>query len=239
VRVLRGVDAPQLGGTRDLYAYLPPSHGSGRQFPVLYMHDGLNLFDDDLSHAGEWRVDETLEELAREGIEAIAVGVPNSPDRGAEYAGERADDYLAFLVDTVRPLVESSFDVDARREATGLGGASLGGGLSLHGVYAHRDVFGLAGVFSPAFWWDGGRMFELAEREPAPDARVYVDVGGRESDDERIRRNYVEGFEQMTALLRGKGLDDSRLRAVLDEDAPHHESAWARRLPDALRFLLG
>jgi predicted alpha/beta superfamily hydrolase len=203
------------------------------------MHDGNNLFDHATSHDGEWRVDETLEELAGEGLEAIVVGIPNSPERGAEYAGDRSDAYLAFLADTVRPLVAASFDVDPRPEATGIAGSSLGGVISLHGVWARPDVFRLAGVFSPAFWWDGGRMFDLVESAPAPPVRVYMDVGGRENDDERIRRNYVEGFERMSALLRSRGLGDDALLAVLDEHAVHHEREWARRLPGALRFLLG
>ena len=114
VRVLRGLEAPQLDDVRDLYAYLPPSHGGGRRYPVLLMQDGRNLFDEATSHAGEWRVDETMEELAREGIEAIVVGVPHGLDRNREYAGDRADTYLSFLADTVVPLVEESFDADPR-----------------------------------------------------------------------------------------------------------------------------
>jgi predicted alpha/beta superfamily hydrolase len=239
VRVLRGVASPQLDDRRDLYAYVPPSHGSGRRFPVLYMHDGNNLFDQPTSHAGEWRVDETMEQLAGEGIEAIVVGIPHGLDRGGEYAGDRSEAYLDFLADTVRPLVADAFDADPRPEATGLAGSSLGAVISLHGVYARPEAFRLAGVFSPAFWWDGGRMFELVEGSPAPPVRVYMDVGGREDDDERIRRNYVEGFERMAALLRGRGLGDDSLRAVLDEGGVHNESEWARRLPGALRFLLG
>ena len=239
VRVLRGVESPQLGTRRDLYAYVPPSHGSGRRFPVLYMQDGLNLFDDETSHGGEWRVDETLEELSREGIEAIAVGIPHGVDRDGEYAGERAEAYLDFLVDTVRPVVEGAFSVDSRPEATVIAGSSLGGVISLHGLYSRPHAFGRAGVFSPAFWGNGDRMFDVVERAPAPLGRVYIDVGDRESDDERIRARFVDGFERMRALLRRKGYDEETLLAVLDRGAPHHESAWARRLPDALRFLLG
>src|SRR5918994_5332966 len=106
VRVLRDVASPQLDNERDLFVYLPPSHGSGRRFPVVYMQDGRNLFDEATANASEWRVDETMEELAREGLEAIVVGVPHSVDRGGEYAGERAEKYLSFLADTVKPLVE-------------------------------------------------------------------------------------------------------------------------------------
>jgi predicted alpha/beta superfamily hydrolase len=239
VRVLRDVESPQLGNRRDLFVYLPPSHGSGRRFPVLYMHDGRNLFDEPTSHAGEWRVDETMEELAGEGLEAIVAGVPHGPDRGGEYAGDLAEAYLAFLVDTVRPVVEASFDVDVRPESTGLAGASLGGVISLRGLFTRPDVFGLAGVFSPAFWWDGDKLFDVVERLPAPPARIYLDVGDREHEDERRRRAYVDGFERMSELLRRKGYDDRALLAVLDRGGLHHENVWGRRLPDALRFLLG
>ena len=238
VRVLRDVESPQLGNRRDLFVYLPPSHGSGRRFPVVYFHDGNNVFDEARAHDGEWRVDETLEALAGEGLEAIAVGIPHGHDRSGEYAGEAAEAYLSFLVDTVRPLVEASFDVDSRRESTGLAGSSLGGVISLHGLFAHPEIFGLAGVFSPAFWWNGDRMFGVVEQTPIPPARIYIDVGDRENDDEVRRRAYVDGFERMTELLRRKGHDDATLRAVLDRGGLHHEREWARRLPDALRFLL-
>ena len=238
VRVLRDVESPQLDNERDLFVYLPPSHGSGARFPVVYMHDGRNLFDEATANAGEWRVDETMEELAPEGIEAIVVGVAHSVDRGGEYAGERAEAYLSFLADTVRPLIAASFSVDPRPEVTGIAGSSLGGVISLHGLCGRPDVFGRAGVFSPAFWWNDDRTFELVERSNGPVGRIYMDVGGREHDDEKIRQAYVDGFERMTALLRGKGYDDRSLRAVLDREAIHHESEWARRLPDALRFML-
>lgn len=239
VRVLRDVESPQLGARRNLYAYLPPSHGDGRRYPVLYMHDGLNLFDEAMSNSGEWRVDETMEELAGEGIEAIVIGIPHGPDRGREYAGEDAEAYLAFLVDTVRPLIEGTFAVDARRESRGIAGSSLGGVVSLHGLFAHPDVFGLAGVLSPAFWWNGDRLFDLVERTPAPPARIYIDVGDDEDSDEKTQAAYVDGYERMTALLRRKGYADESLRAVLDHRGKHHETVWARRFPEALRFLLG
>jgi predicted alpha/beta superfamily hydrolase len=238
VRVLHG------GDERDLFAYLPPSHGTGARFPVVYMLDGQNLFDDATAHSGvEWRVDETMEELAREGIEAIVVGVPAAPgdERRVEYSGDKAVQHLSFVADTVRTLVEASFDVDARREATGIAGSSLGGVASLHAVYRRPETFGFAGVFSPAFWWTGDdRWFELVERTPAPDARIYLDVGDAEMpEDEQTRRRYVDGFERMAALLRQQGFDDRSLRAMLDRGAAHHETDWARRLPDAFRFLLG
>jgi len=235
MHVLRDVESPQLGNTRDLVVYLPPSHGErGRTFPVVYMHDGQN--------AAEWRVEETMDELAREGTEAIVVGIPvEKENRRHEYAQHGAGNYLAFIVDTVRPLVEEEFSVDDRRAARGLLGSSLGGVISLHGLYAHPETFGFAGAMSPAFFWNGDdRWFRLVERSDPPDARIYLDVGDRELvDDEELSRRYVEGFERMAALLRARGFEDGSLRAVLEHDGVHHENDWARRLPHALRFLLG
>jgi predicted alpha/beta superfamily hydrolase len=236
VRILRG----QLD--RDLLAYLPPSHGlPGRRFPVVYMHDGQNLFDEATSNTGEWRVDETMEALAREGLEAIVVGIPHAGERrGDEYAGDGARAYLDYVVEQVRPLAEDTFAVEPGLESTGVAGSSLGALSSLHALYVHGDVFGFAGLLSPAFWWNGDdRWYELVEREPRPSARIYMDVGDDEGEgDERLRRAYVEGYQRMAALLRTNGYGDEELRTVLEPGGVHLESAWARRLPDALRFLL-
>jgi predicted alpha/beta superfamily hydrolase len=238
VRVLRGA------ADRDLFAYLPPPHGEpGRRFPVVYMLDGQNLFDDATAYSGvEWQVDETMEQLVHEGLEAMVVGIPAAPgdERGHEYSGRKIEQHLSFVADTVRPLVETSFHVDPRRERTGIAGSSLGGVASLHAVFTRPETFGFAGVLSPAFWWTGDdRWFELVERTVKPDARIYIDVGDSEMpEDEQTRRRYVEGFERMTALMRSRGFDEDSLRAVLEPGGAHFETDWARRLPDALRFLL-
>ena len=234
MHVLRDVESPQLGNTRDLAVYLPPSHGEqGRTFPVVYMHDGQN--------APKWRVEEAMDELSRERIEAIVVAIPvEKEDRRHEYAQEGARDYLAFIADTVRPIVEQEFAADERREARGLLGSSLGGVISLHGLYALPETFGFAGVMSPAFFWNGDdRWFRLVERNHSPSARIYLDVGDRELvDNDELSRRYVEGFERMAELLRRRGFEDGSLRAVLEHGGVHHENDWARRLPDALRFVL-
>lgn len=229
LRVLRGAL------DRDLFAWLPPS---GAPAPVVYMHDAQNLFDEALSNSGEWRVDETMTDLAREGLEAIVVGIPHGGERrGHELAGDGAAEYLSLVVDRVVPLVEAALPTDGRR---GIAGSSLGGIASLHALYRHPGVFEFAGVFSPAFWWNGDdRWFDLVERTPPPGGRIYMDVGDDEGEgDETIRRAYVDGFERMSALLRAKGYGDDDLRTVFEPGGLHHESAWARRFPDAMRFLL-
>src|SRR5215217_1626799 len=145
MKMLRDVQSPELENVRDLIAYLPPSYGDGeRRYPVLYMHDGQNLFDQATSFGDEWRVDETMEELAGEGLEAIVIGVPNmgeerceeySPFVDAQAGGGCGDDYLEFLVRTVKPLVDRSFRTLPDRENTGIAGSSMGGLISLYGFF--------------------------------------------------------------------------------------------------------
>src|SRR5690606_14686777 len=132
--------------------YLPPSYaGSGRHYPVIYMHDGQNLFDDDLSFAGAWHVDETMERLAPEGIEAIVVGVSNlAYARLDEYSpfadpalggGGRGRQYVRFLVETLKPQVDAQFRTRRDAAATAVAGSSMGGLISLFALLHRPDVF--------------------------------------------------------------------------------------------------
>jgi predicted alpha/beta superfamily hydrolase len=170
-----------------------------------------------------------METLAGEGVEAIVVGIENSgSDRMTEYSPftGTGDAYLGYLVDDVRPRVAASFRIAAEPARTGIIGSSAGGTISLYALVERPDVFGLAGVLSPALWWLGERMFDyVASREVC--GRIYLDVGGRERG--------VENMERMAELLRAK---KAEIHAVLAPGDAHDEDAWARRLPDALRYLL-
>jgi predicted alpha/beta superfamily hydrolase len=256
--VYQGLESPELGNRRDLLVWLPPSYWAGakRRYPVIYMHDGQNLFDAAASYSGEWQVDETLTALAREGLEAIVVGVPNagearrneySPYRDPRLGGGKGDHYLRFLLATVRPLVASSFRTDPDRRATAVMGSSMGGLISLYAFFRYPEAFGLVGAMSPALWFARGRTVDYIRRRPPFLGRIYMDIGTAEEapgpDDlsalnslllrsmplarrlaeELVQKGYTPGFN---------------LHYVEEEGAPHHESAWARRLPAALRFLL-
>jgi predicted alpha/beta superfamily hydrolase len=235
VRVLPGLPSPQLGNARDVLVYLPPSYGEGeRRYPVFYMQDGQNLFDRGTGFGGEeWHVDETLETLSAEGLEAIAVGLPHAgDDRVHEYnpfGSGRGDQYLAFVIETVKPLIDAAFRTLPDRDHTGLLGSSMGGLISLYGYFRHPTVFGLSASLSPAFWYSRGAIYRFVGEAPAPPGRLYLDHGTRENSAGRMAR-----------LLRDKGYQEGvDLRYVKEQDGEHTESAWARRLPDALRFLLG
>jgi predicted alpha/beta superfamily hydrolase len=257
LRVLEQVHSPQLNNQRDVLVYLPPSYDGGqRAYPVIYMHDGQNLFDTATSYSGEWEVDETMERLAGEGIEAIVVGVPNkgvdrvhelSPYPRRRESKGRGDAYLRFIVETVKPLVDGAFRTQPEREHTGLLGSSMGGLISLYGFFQYGEVFSLAGVFSPAMRFGRGAIFTTVADAPRVDGRIYMDVGTREGVDlgehgrgeKRVSREFLEDARRMRDMLVEKGYKLGKsLLYVEDEDAIHHESAWARRLPDALRFLL-
>jgi predicted alpha/beta superfamily hydrolase len=257
VKVLRGVRSEALGNTRDLLVYLPPSYPTAnRTFPTLYMHDGQNLFDDATSFAGEWRVDDALEELAGEGIEAIVVGVPNtgadrlheySPFHDVRFGGGRAADYLEFIVDTVKPLVDEAFRTTGDREATGTIGSSMGGLISLYAFFERPDVFGAVGAVSPSVGFARGALMDYLERARFVGGRIYMDVGTLEGrprarDPLHLRDKpgeYVAMVRRARDLLVRKGYREGPdLMYVEEEGAGHNEAAWAERLPQLLRFLL-
>jgi predicted alpha/beta superfamily hydrolase len=258
VQVWAGLESPQLGNSRDILVYLPPSYWArqARRYPVLYMHDGQNLFDEATSFAGEWRVDETMEALAKEGAEAIVVGVPNagaarrdeySPHRDRRLGGGRGDLYLAFLLDTVKPLIDRSFRTDASRAATGLMGSSMGGLISLYGFFARPAAFGFAGVMSPALAFAQGRMLAYVQKQLPLLGRIYLDMGAAEGSEPAkmtpAHRAYLTRSAtldgELYALLVEKGYRPGRdIRYLREEGALHNEAAWSARLPGALRFLL-
>jgi len=232
LKVLSGLYSTQLANRRDILVHLPPSYGTGeRHYPVIYMHDAQNLFDPATSFAGEvWHVDSALTALSYQGLEAIAVGVPHADEqRMHEYNPfDRGDAYLAFIVDTLRPIVNQDFRTLTERSHTGIMGSSLGGLISLYAFFRHPHVFGLAGALSPALWVQRGRIYEYVRTAPFSPGRVYLDNGSQEGSAQGIYDS-----------LRDKGYRaDLDVKYVREEGGIHRESAWARRLPAALRFLL-
>lgn len=246
--------SPQLDNKREILVWLPQSYRkSEKHYPVIYMHDAQNLFDAYTSYVGEWRVDETMLGLEEEGIEAIIVGIPNNKDRVAEYSpylssnkkipNGRGDVYLRFIVDTLKPLIDQDFGTLPARENTGIAGSSMGGLISLYGFLKHPTVFGFAGVFSPAYWFGKAAIFETVRESAFVDGKIYMDIGGREmvgafEGVADFSHQYLLNVRKLSEVLRAKGYDDRRLYYVEDIEGKHNEDAWARRLPDALRFLL-
>ncbi|MBI5880345.1 MAG: alpha/beta hydrolase [Chloroflexi bacterium] len=232
-KALRDVHSPQLGNNRDLYVRLPASYGTGeRHYPVIYMHDAQNLFDPATSFAGDtWQVDAAMGTLAAEGIEALVVGIPHMGDqRTQEYnPWARGEPYLAFVVETVKPRVDAAFRTLAGRHDTGIIGSSLGGLISIYAYFRYPDVFGHVGGLSPSLWANRFEILSYVANAPLVSGKVYIDHGTREGSavplrDVLLRKGYREGTD---------------LCYVREEGGMHRESAWAGRLPGALRFLFG
>jgi predicted alpha/beta superfamily hydrolase len=243
VQVLAGVESPQLGNTRDLFVYVPPTYGSAdRRYPVLYMHDGQNLFDRATSFGDEWEVDKTLEAASRDGLEAIVVAIPNTGEtRLDEYGpfeeprrgGGKGDAYLSFVIDTIKPIIDEDFRTLPGRAHTGIAGSSMGGLISLYAFFRHPDVFGFVGAMSPALWFGQRRIFDYVERAPYVPGRIYIDCGTREGVVE------MRDVARLRDLLARKGYRHQRdLLCVVERGAGHDERAWAGRLLRAFRFLV-
>jgi len=241
---LEGLSVEALGGEREVLVALPPAPvRPGRRFPVVYMHDGQNLFDPETSYAGDWGVGGTLAHYARKGRYAIVVAVYNGRERRIdEYGpfvdmvrgGGGGDAYLDFLASGLKPLIDRSFPTLPGREFTVMAGSSMGGLLSLYAHFRRPEVFGASGVLSPSLWFADGAIYDYIQRAPAVGGRIYLDVGTDEGDDE------LADARQLRDLLLERGYRlDMNLRYVEDEGADHNESWWGPRLRAALPFLLG
>jgi predicted alpha/beta superfamily hydrolase len=149
------------------------------------------------------------------------------PHAGGQRSYEYVGDGLPAHVERVVALVAGA------STPIGVGGSSFGAYASLYAWARHPHVFTRVLAMSPALWVNRNRLFEAVERAaPAPGTRAWLDVGGRES--EQHQHDYERSYADMRALLESKGVEVGGYR---DPDAIHHESAWAARLPAALRFL--
>ncbi len=257
LRLHAGYPSAILGRDVDVTAWLPPGClESGRRYPVLYFHDGNNLWDPATAFGGvDWGLDEALADLAEAGSPVIAVGTSCHPsERMREYTphaaswpgyaelvgagGGAGGTHLAFWTDELKPWIDRLFPTSLAAADTAACGSSAGGVMALYAWATRPDVFGLAGVFSPALHLCGDLVADdvRAALDRGAAGRIHVSVGGRESDDAASRAAYVAGGRDLAALL-----DDRpgiALQYGYDSEAPHHESAWRDVLPGALRFLL-
>lgn len=231
---------PALGRERRLRIYLPPSYDSSptRRYPVVYFHDGQNVFDDATSYSGEWGADETLDALAQSaGFEAIAVGIDHAgADRLTElnpydhprFGPGRGFDYLQWVVGTVKPWIDTRYRTRPEAAQTALIGSSMGGLITQAAMHRHAEVFGLGGVLSPAFQM-APAIFELARKHPLKSAqRVFIGAGTGEGAE------MVSGARRMAELLEGSKQGEVRL---VVNDAGHNEAAWKALLPSILMWL--
>jgi predicted alpha/beta superfamily hydrolase len=232
--------------TRRILVWLPPAYGKekDRRFPVIYMHDGQNVFDDKRCCFGNggWEVNRALVELGNR-YAAIIVGIPNSPERlldlglGPNVAAGVPTDYARYVAEAVKPLVDQEFRTMPERDHTAIAGSSMGGIASIHAADVFPEVYGRVAALSPAFWYrdDTGTSLgrALLKRGRFP-ARLYVDSG-----DTGVWNDGVAGTRDYVKLALGAGFRAGvDFLHVEEKGAVHNEGAWRRRTPDWLKWLL-
>lgn len=239
---------PQLHRYRRIWIYLPPGYAySRKRYPVLYMQDGQNLFDEALAPYGEWGVDEALDSLIGAGMPAaIVVGIENGHlDRMSEYNAWKfvwmqdsspveiepaADRYLHDLVYQLKPFIDRHYRTLKTSSQTWIAGSSMGGLLSCYAALRYPEVFGKAGVFSPAFWTASGMESfadSAAARQPG---KFFFYMGGREGEQHLRLMNRIA--ERIGAQA------GSMIYMVMDPEGEHQEAAWRKWFPEFYRWMM-
>lgn len=237
---------PQLNRTRRIWIYLPPDYKtSGKKYPVIYMHDGQNLFDDFTSFSGEWSVDETLNEIFKETEKSvIVVGIDNGGDkRLSEYSpwnntkyktkGE-GNLYVDFLAKTLKPYIDKTYRTQPQSSKTIIMGSSMGGLISLYAAAKYPNIFGKAGIFSPAFWFVSKdlKQYLNLNKNNLKNSRFYF-VAGKNEDE-----SMVPEIETVDSLLLRKSVPEKNIFTKIDEDGTHSENYWKREFGNAVLWLL-
>ncbi len=263
--VLRHEQFPsKLIAARNVDVWLPPGYDRDKKtrFPVLYMHDGQNLYDPRIAYGGvDWGIDETMTRLIGEGKirEAIVVGVWNSPKRFAEYMPQRAvgmmdaatraslpnqtdekilsDDYLKFLVTELKPFIDRTYRTKPGRADTFVMGSSMGGLISAYAMSEYPNVFGGAGCVSTHWPAGNGIVIEYLTKH-LPEAkthRIYFDFGTETLDAQyEPFQNKMDAVMRTTKYVAGKNWVTHKF-----EGAEHNEKSWRVRVDIPLIFLLG
>lgn len=235
---------PQLDRERKIWVYLPPGYeSSNRHYPVLYMHDGQNLFDNTTSFAGEWGIDKIMNKMIEDGFPGIIiVGIEHgSEERLNEYSpwnhevmgGGLGDKHAEFLAETLKPSIDENFRTLPDREYTGIGGSSMGGLISLYAILKHANVFSRGMIFSPAFWFSKKSYVFARQSDISHDCRLFFLAGGQEYDELDV----IEHTARMIETLKTRGLEEKQYKFIADPEGTHNEAFWKSYVDDAVRFL--
>lgn len=253
VHIIRDFPSPQEGFTRTVRIYTPDGydeHGPHR-YPVLYMHDGQNVFAHPESALFDtWCANHALEAMVSEGrLEPwIIVAVDSGAGRLQEYSPwdeprshirARGPQYARFLIEQLKPYVDRVYRTRPGPEWTAAMGASLGGLMSLYLGWKHPELFGRIGALSPTVMWSHGKLFQQWKEHSRRWTRIYLDAGSTEHiPGNGFALNYGEATRDFYGHLKGLGYHDHEVILVLEPGGEHHERDWQRRLPFAMRWLL-
>lgn len=232
---------PSLNRYRRIWIYMPPDYETSfKKYPVLYMHDGQNLFDDYTSFSGEWQVDESLDSLF--GIyrnDALVIGIDNGGEKRMteynpwtfqNYGKGEGDAYVDFIVHNLKPFVDTHYRTLKNKSNTFIAGSSMGGLISLYAVAKYPKIFGAAGIFSPAFWTASGIDEYIKNRAKKINSKLFFYAGGKEG------ASMIPDMQKIETEISSKS--PSTIKQIIDEDAGHNEAAWKKYFPIFFEWIM-
>lgn len=235
---------PQLNRNRRIWIYLPPDYNtSTKNYPVLYMQDGQNLFDNATSFSGEWQIDETLNTLFSQGdYGTIVVGIDNggaqrlneySPWVNTQYGGGQGDAYVEFLANTLKPYIDANFRTLPQPEFNALIGSSMGALIATYGVCEHPDVFRKLGSFSPAYWFSLSNLSNYIDNlnTSLSSHRAYFVAGTNESSSMVTNTNIIKN------KMNERGMTSTNTFTKYDNYGTHSEAYWRGEFATAYQWL--
>ena len=233
------IEAPQLHTTKKIWLYLPKGYNTSTQkYPVIYMHDAQNLFDASTSYAGEWNVDETLDSI---NAKVIIVGIETNdkrideltPFKNQKYGGGKSDDYLDFIVNILKPKVDTTYRTKTNAKNTAIFGSSLGGLVSFYAALKYPQVFGKVGCFSPSFWFGRKELNDLMEETKDFDAKVFFLCGDDEGD-----ADVIHDMKNVADWVNTKRCECKKLnKEVIVKGGQHNEKLWRESFKKAYLWL--
>ena len=237
-------EIPQLKTTRRIWIYLPKDYEtSHKKYEVMYLQDAQNLFDDATSYAGEWQVDETLNKIfEKTGKSLIVVGIDNggekrieelSPYKNAKYGGGNGDNYVKFIVETLKPFIDKNYRTKPQRKYTTIGGSSLGSLISVYAAVKYPETFGKVLAFSSAFWFNAKELNEfISSSKVNLKQQKYYFIQGKHEDEDM-----EEQTKRVIENLKSKNVKPKNIFLKINEDGKHNEMYWRREFEGAVLWL--
>lgn len=233
-------EIPQLNTTRKIWALLPHDYDASEEsYPVMYLQDAQNLFNEEAEY-GNWEIDKKLAVMSEYKVgKIIVIAIEHAEeDRIKEYnVGKtllgkgQGKKYIQFLVETLKPFVDTNFRTKKEREFTGIGGSSMGALVSIFSGLRYPGVFGKLMIFSPSLWVNPKIKFKDAEN--SGDTKIYLYAGGDESE---TMIEHVETFK--TRIIENEFVNDKmKINLSINKLGKHNETYWSDEFPKAIEWL--
>lgn len=235
-------EIPELKRKRKIRLYLPPSYNaSTKRYPVVYMHDAQNLFDDSTSFAGEWGVDESLNDLSNsDNFEVIVVGIDNGADKRTnemspwdhpDFGKGEGKLYIDFIVKIIKPYIDQNYRTLPDKENTAIMGSSMGGFISHYAAFEYQDVFGRTGIFSPSYWFSDKVFTFTKDKKIDKRHKIYLLAGLKEGSE--MSENTQKMYDEIVASNHPK----ENIQIYIDPEGEHNEGFWRMHFTKAIVWM--